>query len=123
MVGGLLIEWSWTALLFALHSFAQMEDPKDPGKDYDVEIYGVSADALEKAIAENYALSRVGISFGVFKVHGHEIDIALPRTENKVGAGHRGFIVDTNPDLSFEEATARRDFTINAIMYACLELF
>ena len=88
-----------------------------PGKDYDVEIYGVSADALEKAIAENYALSRVGISFGVFKVHGHEIDIALPRTESKVGAGHRGFIVDTNPDLSFEEATARRDFTINAIMY------
>ena len=92
-----------------------------PVKDYDVEIYGVSADALEKALEGRFKLSRVGISFGVFKVNGHEIDIALPRTESKVGAGHRGFIVDTNPELSYDEATARRDFTINAIMYDPLD--
>ena len=92
-----------------------------PGKDLDVEIYGVSAEALENAISGSYDLSRVGMSFGVLKVHGHEIDIALPRTESKVGAGHRGFIVDTKPDLSYEEATARRDFTINAIMYNPLD--
>ncbi|MBO4345552.1 MAG: hypothetical protein J5833_07340, partial [Victivallales bacterium] len=93
----------------------------DPGKDFDVEIYGVSTAVLEKRLSERYSLSRVGASFGVYKVHGHEIDIALPRTENKVGSGHRGFIVDTNPDLSYEEATARRDFTINAIMYNPLD--
>ncbi len=92
-----------------------------PGKDFDVEIYGVSTAILEKRLSERYNLSRVGASFGVYKVHAHEIDIALPRTENKVGSGHRGFIVDTNPDLSYEEATARRDFTINSIMYNPLE--
>ena len=92
-----------------------------PVKDYDLEIYGVTADRLEKCLEGKFRLSRVGISFGVMKVHGFEIDIALPRTESKVGAGHRGFIVDTNPELSYEEATARRDFTINAIMYDLLE--
>ena len=30
--------------------------------------------------------------------------------------GHRGFVVEGDPDMSFEEACSRRDFTINAIL-------
>src|SRR4029450_6473651 len=38
-----------------------------------------------------------------------------PRTESKTGAGHRGFAVRGDPSLPFEEASRRRDFTVNAL--------
>ena len=87
-----------------------------PCKDFDLEIYGLSADQVRSALLGSFELDLVGASFGVMKVHRHPVDLALPRRENKIGAGHRGFIVETCPDLSFAEAAARRDFTINAIM-------
>ena len=40
---------------------------------------------------------------------------SLPRRESKTGRGHKGFTVEGDPDLSFEDAARRRDFTINAI--------
>ena len=46
---------------------------------------------------------------------GLDVDFSLPRIDSKVGAGHRGFDVKTNPDLDFETAARRRDITINAI--------
>ena len=42
-------------------------------------------------------------------------DVALPRSENKTGQGHRGFVATTDPNMSFKDAAARRDFTINAM--------
>ena len=39
----------------------------------------------------------------------------MPRTEFKSGFGHRGFSVEIDPNLSFEKAACRRDFTINAM--------
>ena len=45
---------------------------------------------------------------------------SIPRRERKVGAGHRGFVVEGDPDMSFEEACRRRDFTINAILQDAL---
>ncbi len=87
-----------------------------PCKDFDLEIYGLSADGIIKTLQSDFGLDLVGMSFGVIKLHHLEIDLALPRTENKTGAGHRGFLVETTPDLSFSEAAARRDFTLNAVM-------
>ena len=55
----------------------------------------------------------VGESFTVYKVAG--LDVSLPRRESKTGRGHRGFTVDGDPSLSFEQAARRRDFTINAM--------
>jgi tRNA nucleotidyltransferase (CCA-adding enzyme) len=55
----------------------------------------------------------VGQSFPVFKIGA--VDVALPRRESKTGRGHKGFTVVGDPDMSFEEAVRRRDFTINAI--------
>ena len=43
------------------------------------------------------------------------IDVALPRRESKTGRGHKGFTVEGDPTMTFEEAARRRDFTINAI--------
>lgn len=88
-----------------------------PSKDVDIEVYGLDAIRLQKLLESNYRVDLVGESFGVFKIHGFDIDVALPRRETKLGEGHKGFDIQTAPNLSFEEATSRRDFTINALMY------
>lgn len=83
-------------------------------KDIDIEVYGISYDQIADALAPHFRVDRVGKSFGVLKV-GHDIDIALPRTESKAGSGHTGFDVISDPYLDPKAAFARRDFTINAI--------
>jgi tRNA nucleotidyltransferase (CCA-adding enzyme) len=60
-------------------------------------------------------LKAVGEAFAVYKI-GNDLDVSLPRRERKVGRGHRGFVVEGDPDMSFEEACSRRDFTVNAIL-------
>ncbi|MCI5779427.1 MAG: HD domain-containing protein [Lentisphaeria bacterium] len=89
-------------------------------EDFDIEVYGLTAAGVEAALAGEYALDAVGMSFGVMKVRHHEIDIALPRSENKIGRGHRGFVVETRIDMDFASASARRDFTVNAMMMDAL---
>ena len=48
---------------------------------------------------------------------GQYFDFSLPRRERKISLGHTGFEVESDPYMSVEEATSRRDFTINAIGY------
>jgi tRNA nucleotidyltransferase (CCA-adding enzyme) len=45
-----------------------------------------------------------------------EIDVSIPRRESKSGKGHRGFVIQGDPHMTFAEAARRRDFTINAIL-------
>jgi len=89
-------------------------------KDIDIEVYGGSADVVAKALRTIGKVDEVGKSFGVLKIRldNEDFDVSLPRIDSKVGDGHRGFEVEVNPDLSLEEATARRDYTINALMYS-----
>ena len=84
-------------------------------KDFDVECFGISAADLRAALSSRFELDLVGASFGVIKLHGHDIDVAMPRRETKLGLGHRAFEMEYDPSLTIEEASARRDFTINAI--------
>lgn len=89
-------------------------------KDWDLEIYGVEPDRLREILDEFSAsigedLNVVGEAFTVYKI-GSDLDVALPRRERKVGRGHKGFVVEGDPDMSFEEACLRRDFTVNAIV-------
>jgi len=89
-------------------------------KDFDVEVAGVDFDTLHRALAPFGATDVIGRSFGVIKVRGPggaEYDFSLPRRESKTGAGHRGFAVAPDPELSDADAAARRDFTLNAIAY------
>ena len=88
-----------------------------PCHDFDLEVYGVPAGRLEAALGARWPLDKVGASFGVVKLKHHGIDVALPRRENRLGAGHRDFAVAADPDLSPAEAAARRDFTVNAILF------
>ena len=84
-------------------------------KDFDIEVYGLSPETLQQTLSRKFELDLVGVSFGVIKLHGHDIDVALPRRETKLGEGHRAFEMEYDPSLPIEEASSRRDFTINAI--------
>ncbi|MBO5751765.1 MAG: CCA tRNA nucleotidyltransferase [Kiritimatiellae bacterium] len=84
-------------------------------KDFDIECFGLSAPELQRLLGSKFELDLVGASFGVIKLKGHNIDVALPRRETKLGLGHRAFEMAYDPSLTLKEAAARRDFTINAI--------
>ena len=92
-----------------LNKFGYQVEPKDP----DIEIYQIEADRLRELLKRFGPVDEVGAVFSVFKVG--EIDVAIPRRDSKISAGHRGFMVEGEPDMSFAEATKRRDFTMNAI--------
>jgi tRNA nucleotidyltransferase (CCA-adding enzyme) len=83
--------------------------------ELDVEVRGLETDQITSLLAPKFRTEEVGKSFGVLKVKSLPIEISLPRTERKTGTGHKGFSVEIDPHLPFEEASARRDFTINAL--------
>lgn len=88
-----------------------------PPKDVDIEVYRLSPRELERALRSRFEINTVGRSFGVYKVRGAEIDVSLPRRESKRGPGHTDFVVEGDPFMPFDEASARRDFTVNAIAW------
>ena len=90
-------------------------DPPQVAKDWDLEVYGVEPERLRDIIAGFGEVNVVGEAFAVYKV-GRDLDVSLPRREQKTARGHRAFIVEGDPSMSFEEACSRRDFTINAIL-------
>lgn len=85
--------------------------------DFDVEVFGLAPERLERGLQALAAVNRVGKSFGVYKIRGRPVDIGLPRRERKTGEGHRGFEICIDPSMSIAEAALRRDFTFNAIYY------
>ena len=84
-------------------------------KDWDLEVYGVEPEKFRAILDEFGEVTVVGEAFAVYKV-GNDLDVSIPRRERKVGRGHRGFVVTGDPEMSFEDACSRRDFTINAIL-------
>lgn len=84
-------------------------------KDWDLEVYGIKPDKLREILDQFGEVFVVGEAFAVYKL-GRHLDISIPRRERKTGKGHRGFTIEGDPEMSFEEACSRRDFTINAIL-------
>ena len=84
-------------------------------KDWDLEVYGVDPANLRELLDRFGKVDIVGDAFAVYKL-GNDLDVSIPRRERKSGKGHRGFIIEGDPAMSFEEACSRRDFTINAIL-------
>ena len=93
-------------------------------KDFDIEVYGLEPSRLRAVLETIASVNTVGEQFSVYKLafksqdEGRfEIDVSIPRRESKSGRGHRGFVIEGDPQMTFEEAARRRDFTINAILY------
>lgn len=109
-------------------------------KDVDIEVYGLEPARLRALLQQFGQVNTVGEHFSVYKLVSYrpaslqdstseaspddpssplerfEIDVSLPRRESKSGRGHRGFVIEGDPAMSFAEAARRRDFTINAII-------
>lgn len=93
-----------------------------PVKDLDLEVFGLPAERLTAVLARHGRVDAVGEAFRVYKLSGVEgvagvLDFSLPRRDSKAGPGHRGIAVEGDPGLTIEEATRRRDFTINALLF------
>ena len=99
-------------------------------KDLDLEVYSLEPDSLLALLKSIGSVNTVGEHFSVYKLAFYrstespsgkrerfEIDVSIPRRESKSGRGHRGFIIEGDPGMTFEEAARRRDFTINAILF------
>src|SRR5215831_15348010 len=111
-------------------------------KDFDIEVYGLQPERLRQVLEQIGPVNAVGGNFAVYKLVFYEsnaprpyaagseaeaeendwpaerleVDVSLPRRESKTGRGHRGFVIEGDPAMSFTEAARRRDFTINAIL-------
>lgn len=85
-------------------------------KDVDIEVHWIEPETLYHILETVGEPLTFGKSFGVFALRGEEIDIAMPRRERAVGAGHRDFEIDVDPYIGTESAARRRDFTINSLM-------
>jgi tRNA nucleotidyltransferase (CCA-adding enzyme) len=99
-------------------------------KDFDLEVYHLEPSRLREILQSITPVNTVGEHFAVYKIAFYssgeatddannirfEIDVSIPRRESKSGKGHRGFIIQGDPYMSFAEAARRRDFTINAIL-------
>ena len=84
-------------------------------KDWDVEVYETDPAKLRALLDRFGSVNVVGEAFTVYKL-GANLDVSLPRRERKSGRGHRAFVIEGDPSMTFEAAARRRDFTINAIM-------
>ena len=87
--------------------------------DFDVEVFGLELDEIAAILSKIGKTDLVGRTFAVVKLwsQGSEYDFSVPRTETKSGQGHRGFDIQTDPNLDPKSALKRRDFTINSLQY------
>jgi len=88
-------------------------------EDFDTEVYGLRLEEVAAALAPLGRSDLAGKAYCVVKLFagGSTFDFGIPRRERKAGVGHRGFAVDGDPQLDEREAAARRDFTVNALLY------
>lgn len=89
-----------------------------PNSDIDIEVYGLGPADLAAALSPLGSAHAVGRSFGVIKLQladGVALDVALPQRRSRPVEGVRGTIATPDPTLTPREASARRDFTINAL--------
>ncbi len=89
------------------------------GKDYDIEVHALSLDAVLQVLRTFGRVNEVGRAFGVLKLRcrGHELDVSLPRRDERAGVGHTGIRATSDPGIGVVEAARRRDLTVNAIAY------
>ena len=91
-----------------------------PNKDFDIEVYGIRFEELVEALSRHGKTDLVGRSFGVAKLStssGINLDFSIPRRDSKIAPGHKGFETTFDPAITPEQGAARRDFTINSLMF------
>jgi tRNA nucleotidyltransferase (CCA-adding enzyme) len=85
--------------------------------DIDLMVTGLHQDQVNDILSKLPGrVDITGKSFGVFRYNhaGHEVEIALPRTERSTGDRRVDFDVNVDHNLPVEDDLLRRDFTINS---------
>ena len=85
--------------------------PSQETSDIDIEIFHIDFENLQQFFSKEPHVAFP--KFGVLRLR--YADFSLPRIERCIGENYNDFCVQIKPDLSFEEAGRRRDFTVNAI--------
>ena len=87
-------------------------------KDLDIEVHGLEAEALRRALSRLGPVKAVGRSFGVFKLRlgQDELDISLPQPGRSRTPQGQTVEIAGDPHMGITEALRRRDLTINACL-------
>ncbi|MDR1435221.1 MAG: polynucleotide adenylyltransferase [Puniceicoccales bacterium] len=88
-----------------------------PSHNFDLEVFNLHSSTIIDCLKPRYEIDVVGKSYGILKIRNLDIDIGIPRKEQKNGPLHTDFNVQEDPFLPLDEAIKRRDFTINAIYF------
>lgn len=83
------------------------------GRENHDEDYCVTGLTTEKFQGLFPAAKVQGRFFSVFVLN--HVEIALARTETKIGKGHKEFAIQTSKEITIEQDLARRDITINSM--------
>lgn len=85
-------------------------------KDFDIEVFGLSREELIELLMAHGTVKLTGQRFQVIKcvLDGQEFDFSLPRRD--LGVGRNEFETECDPNMTTQEASERRDFTINSMM-------
>ena len=85
-------------------------------KDIDLEIHGIRPEQLEEILRTLGEPVIMGSSFGIMGLRHYDLDIAMPRKDEKGSRGGKEFYDVVAPFVGTEKAARRRDLTMNALM-------
>lgn len=91
----------------------------EPPKDFDIEVYGCEPGELISILQVFCKVDVFGERFVVIKlfIDGIDLDLSVPRIDNKVGKGKKGFATHLDNTMMPDLGSKRRDYTINSMMY------
>lgn len=126
LVGGAVRDMVIQGVLGDSHCFHKPQDFQitaafNDAKDYDIEVHHMDIESLFAVLQKHGTVDLVGKAFGVLKLHDFPlVDFSVPRRDNKIGVGHKGFKMEMDPEMGIKEAARRRDLTMNSL---ALDLF
>ena len=88
-----------------------MHLPCHVSPDIDIEVFGINYEILYRLCSNTIVAAYP--HFGTLKTK--DFDISIPRVEHCCGKKYNDFHIQLLPNLPFDKAAQRRDFTINAI--------
>lgn len=86
-------------------------------RDLDLEVLGLPPGQVYALLADHFSVQFVGKAFQVFKLQGLPVDLSIPSRMLVDDTPPPGLLRQADPDMSIDEALARRDFTINAMAW------
>ncbi|MGL5021400.1 MAG: hypothetical protein ACRC5R_05215 [Mycoplasmatales bacterium] len=85
--------------------------------DIDLEVHNIDVKKLEKILVKHTMFELQG-NFGIYILKDiKNVEISIPRKESSIGIKHDDFEINLDPFMGSKQASKRRDFTVNALMY------